>query len=68
MANLRGYLTTQDAAKKLGVTRAYIYHLIDQGRLEAIRVGARMLLVRSESIRNFRRSPRGRPKKKEAKE
>ncbi|MBL7223192.1 MAG: helix-turn-helix domain-containing protein [Candidatus Brocadiae bacterium] len=61
---LQGFLTTAEAAKRLGLARTYVYYLIKDGQLKAVRVGARMLLVDAESVRKFRPRPRGRPRKK----
>ena len=64
MAALAGFLTTIEAAKKLGVGQSYVFKLIEQGRLKAQRLGGKMLLVDGASVARFERKPRGRPRKK----
>lgn len=64
MAALRGYLTTQEAAERMGVSRSYVCRLIAEGRLEAERFGGRVLMVRAASVTALKRRPRGRPRKK----
>jgi len=64
MAALKGYLTTAEAAERLGISQSYLCRLIRQGRLEAMRLGGKVLLIRAESVRRFKRRPRGRPRKK----
>ena len=63
MGPLRGYLTTKEAAERLGVTESHVCRLVRQGRLEAVRVGQRALLIRNASIRTLKRRPPGRPRK-----
>jgi len=59
----RGYLTVPEAAEALGLSVPYLYELIREGRLETMRLGERGILVRSASVRKFRRRPVGRPRK-----
>ncbi|NQT93603.1 MAG: helix-turn-helix domain-containing protein [Lentisphaerae bacterium] len=61
---LKGFLTTAEAAQRLGLAQSYIYYLISQGRLDAARLGGRMLLVDEKSVEDFKPRPRGRPRKK----
>lgn len=63
MAALRGYLTTQEAAERLGLTVSYVCRLIHKGRLDAIRLGGKVLLVKVASVRAFKPRPPGRPRK-----
>ena len=65
---LKGFMTTAEAARKLGLAQSYVYYLIKHGRLKAVRVGARLLLVDAESVRKFKPRPRGRPRKKKEEE
>lgn len=64
MAALGAYLTTLEAAERLGVGQSRVYQLIEQGRLKAKRIGGRLLLIEVASVRSFKRLPRGRPRKK----
>jgi len=61
---LRGLLTTQEVADRLGVDRSRVYQWINTGRLEVVRVGGKMLLVTAASLRRLKRLPVGRPRKK----
>lgn len=61
---LKGFLTTAEAAERLGLAQSYVYYLISQGRLDAVRLGGRMLLVDEKSVKSFKPRPRGRPRKK----
>ena len=62
MAALRGLLTTEEAAERLGVAQSRIYQWIAEGRLKATRVGA-IYLVDAVAVGSFTRRPTGRPKK-----
>jgi len=63
VTQIKGYLSVAEAGEALGISRAYTYDLVRGGRLECIRVG-RTILIKSGSVRRFRRRPVGRPKKK----
>jgi len=60
---IKGYLTVPEAAERRGLSRPYVYELVREGRLECVRVG-RTILIRTSSVRRFKRRPRGRPRKK----
>jgi excisionase family DNA binding protein len=48
------FVTTQQAAKMLGVSRPYVVRLIEEGFLEAYKVGPRRRILKSE-VKRFRR-------------
>ena len=68
MAALGRYLTTREVADLMEVSQAYVRRLISDGRLEAIHVTDRVLMVSVRSVKAFRRRPRGRPRKKAPKD
>lgn len=55
-------LTTDDVAKKLGVTTRQVRRLIEVGRLPAVRLG-RDLFVKPEDLAAFKPRKRGRQAK-----
>ena len=61
--NTKHFLTTQEAAEALGVSRGRVYHYIKEGRLPAQRLG-RDWLISPEDVANFERQPSGYPKGK----
>jgi len=63
---IRNYLTVQEAANRLGVSRSRTYVLIAEGRIEAVRLDGKTLLVAAAGLRRLKRLPRGRPRKKPA--
>ena len=62
--DLKGFITTKEAARRANVSRWWIRALIHQSRLYAVRMG-REWLVDEKSLRAFllTRRTRGRPKK-----
>lgn len=52
------YLTTEDAAKKLGVSRQRVLALIQTDRLPATKVGRDWLILPSD-LENFEKRPQG---------
>lgn len=59
------FLTTAEAAERLGVSTSYISKLISRGRLKARRLGGKVLLVEKASVKRYQqtRRPPGRPPK-----
>lgn len=59
------YMSVKQAAEALGVTRGRVAQLVEQGVLEADRLGGRTLVVTAESVERRRRENPGpgRPKK-----
>lgn len=63
---LRDMVTVQEAARRLGVSRARVQQFIDNGRLPATKITPRMYLLDARDIRQFAAIPRKagrRPKK-----
>ena len=58
---MSAYISTAEAASRLGVTARRVQVLLGQGRLEGLRIG-RTWAVAAASLRGFRRLPGGRPK------
>lgn len=59
---IEGYLTTKEAAERLGVSEQYIRNLITDGTLESVKIGS-MRFIREEVIATFTPKPPGRPRK-----
>lgn len=55
------YLTTQEAADRLGLSKRQVQTLIKRGQLPAERVG-HIWLLKPEDVETFQRRPVGRPK------
>jgi len=66
MTAIKGFLTVSETAERLGLSVDRIYQFIVAGRLEATRVGGKMLLVSEIAVRRFQRKPPGRPRKSAA--
>lgn len=47
------YISVQNVAETLGCTDKYVYDLIQEGRLKAIKIGVRALRVSERSLRDF---------------
>lgn len=47
------YLTIQSVSETLGCTDKYVYILIQEGNLKAIKLGERALRVSEQSLQNF---------------
>ena len=45
MEKLKGYITTADAAKILGVTQAAVNNYIREGKLNAVLAGSQLILI-----------------------
>lgn len=58
------YLEVEEAAERLNVHRQRIYEFIRAGRLDAHKDERGMWLITEESVRTFKKMPRGRPPKK----
>lgn len=58
------YLEVEEAAERLNVHRQRIYEFIKAGRLDAHKDDRGMWLISEESVRTFKKMPRGRPRKK----
>lgn len=58
------YLTTKQAAEKLGITPRRVRALIESGRLKARKIG-RDYLIDSHNLAAFHPLPPGRPTSKE---
>jgi excisionase family DNA binding protein len=52
------YVTTDEAAEIMGLSRPRIYQLVSAGRLESIKVGSTYLIAK-ESAENFIPKPEG---------
>lgn len=63
MTAIKGFLTVSETAERLGLSADRVYQFIVAGRLEATRIGGKMLLVSEVDVRRFRRKPPGRPRK-----
>ncbi len=59
------YITTNDAAAELGVTRQRVLQLIKDGRVKAEKF-ANVYMIRREAISNIEEKPMGRPPKAKA--
>lgn len=58
-------MTVKEAAEVVGVTPRRLRRYIEDGRLPARRVGARLFVLDEEEVRKFRPLPYGRPRKQE---
>jgi excisionase family DNA binding protein len=52
--NVPGDLSIADVQKRLSISRAQVYNLVNTGRLAAYRIGRRGLRVRHESVMALR--------------
>jgi len=59
-----GYISTDQAAKILGISKQRVYQYIEEKRLPAFRVG-NMILLQIEAVQRFKPNITGRPRKKE---
>lgn len=57
-----GYISTEEAARRLDVTRDRLYQWIKQGRLSAYMVGNAFTFL-EQDVANFERNPTGRKRK-----
>lgn len=61
---MTGYLTTDQAAARLGLSNRRVRDLIRAGRLPRVAVSPRVLLIPESAVESFERRPPGRPAKK----
>lgn len=54
----RAYVSTAEAADMLDVRRPYVTALIRDGKLDAIRLSPRVLLIQRDSVRKYLRESR----------
>lgn len=59
-----GYISTDQAAKSLGISKQRVYQYIEEKRLPAFRVG-NVILLQTEAVKQFKPNITGRPRKKE---
>ncbi len=59
-----GYISTDQAAKILGISKQRVYQYIEEKRLPAFRVG-NVILLQTEAVKQFKPNITGRPRKKE---
>lgn len=57
------WLTTHEAAQRLGVTLHHIYSLIAKRRLVAKRISSRCWLVTRESVERYKPTRNGHPRR-----
>jgi excisionase family DNA binding protein len=57
------YISVQEAAAKLNVSRQHVHQLIQAGRIDAERLGSRYLIPANFTIRPLSTETRGRKKK-----
>ena len=55
-----GYIRLEDAAEIIGVHHSQVWRYIDDGLLDALKIG-KTYLVKTADAKNFRRPPRGNP-------
>lgn len=53
MGGTRGWLHPWKVAEHLNCTKRYVYELVSQGKLEAIRLGPRALRISEASLQGF---------------
>lgn len=58
------YISTDQAAKILGISKQRVYQYIEEKRLPAFRVG-NVILLKEEAVKQFKPHITGRPRKKE---
>ena len=64
---IEGYLTTREAAEKLGVSEGRVRQFVAEGRLEAVKVG-HTNLIKEAHLERVALRPTGRPLKSKATE
>lgn len=62
MVDTKEYISTNEAAKALGVTRQRVLQLIQDGRLKAEKF-ASVYMIRRDALSNIEEKPMGRPPK-----
>lgn len=63
LPNIPGYVDIKEAARILGVAQSTVYRYIQSGHLQAYQAG-RNIMVELETLKQFRPSLTGRPRKK----
>lgn len=63
LPNIPGYVDIKEAARILGVAESSVYRYIQSGRLQAYQAG-RNIMVELETLKQFKPSLTGRPRKK----
>ncbi len=63
LPNIPGYVDIKEAARILGVAESSVYRYIQSGRLQAYQAG-RNIMVELETLKRFKPSLTGRPRKK----
>lgn len=64
LPEMPGYVSTDQAAKMLGVSKQRVYQFVTEKRLPAFRVG-NVILLPAEAVRQFKPNLTGRPRKQE---
>src|SRR5947209_6210396 len=64
LPEMPGYISTEQAAKLLGISKQRVYQYIGEKRLQAFRVGS-VILLPIEAVKQFKPNITGRPRKKE---
>lgn len=59
-ATIPGYIRLERAAEIIGVSHSQVWRYIDDGLLDAVKVG-NTYLVKEKDAKNFERPPRGNP-------
>ncbi|MDK2888418.1 MAG: hypothetical protein PWP72_1296 [Thermoanaerobacter sp.] len=54
------FYTAPEVAKMLRVRKAYVYELVAQGRLKALKLSERRLRISEEALREFLKKEEGR--------
>ena len=59
------FLTVKEAAERLGVTPVRVYQFISEGRLKAIKIHPKAIVIREDHLEEFSQEERkpGRPPK-----
>jgi excisionase family DNA binding protein len=53
LLEVRILLTPREVAEILGISKSYVYLLCEQGTLEAVRIPAKTLRIRTESVKKL---------------
>jgi excisionase family DNA binding protein len=63
LPEMPGYISTEQAAKILGISKQRVYQYVGEKRLQAFRVGS-VILLPIEAVKQFKPNITGRPRKK----
>jgi excisionase family DNA binding protein len=63
LPEMPGYISTEQAAKILGISKQRVYQYVGEKRLQAYRVGS-IILLPIEAVKQFKPNITGRPRKK----